>query len=72
MDEYPNRRCNSNSLVGVAGAVWLFRQRVSVQRPWLWVSRGLVGGFSSSLLFLAFGYTDAFRVVLYSLVLVIV
>jgi spermidine synthase len=32
---------------------------------------GLVGGFSSSLLFLAFGYTDAFRVVLYSLVLVI-
>ena len=32
---------------------------------------GLVGGFSSSLLFLAFGYTDAFRVVLYALVLVI-
>jgi spermidine synthase len=32
---------------------------------------GLVGGFSSSLLFLAFGFTDAFRVVLYSLVLVI-
>ena len=32
---------------------------------------GLVGGYSSSLLFVAFGYTDAFRVVLYSLVLVI-
>jgi spermidine synthase len=32
---------------------------------------GLVGGFSSSILFLAFGYTDAFRVVLYGLVLVI-
>jgi spermidine synthase len=32
---------------------------------------GLVGGFSSSILFLAFGFTDSFRVVLYSLVLVI-
>ena len=32
---------------------------------------GLVGGFSSSLLFLAFAYTDGFRVVLYGLVLVI-
>jgi spermidine synthase len=32
---------------------------------------GLVGGFSSSILFLAFGYTDAFRVVLYALVFVI-
>ena len=32
---------------------------------------GLVGGFSSSLLFLAFGYTDSFRVVLYGVVLVI-
>ncbi|HEX7086890.1 MAG TPA: polyamine aminopropyltransferase [Vicinamibacterales bacterium] len=32
---------------------------------------GLVGGFSSALLFLAFGYTDSFRVVLYTLVLVV-
>ena len=32
---------------------------------------GLIGGFSSSILFLAFGYTDSFRVVLYGLVLVI-
>ena len=32
---------------------------------------GLVGGFSSSILFLAFGYTDAFRLVLYALVFVI-
>ncbi len=32
---------------------------------------GLLGGFSSSLLFLAFGYTDSFRVVLYVLVLII-
>lgn len=32
---------------------------------------GLVGGFSSTLLFLAFGYTDSFRVVLYTLVLVV-
>ena len=31
---------------------------------------GLVGGFSSALLFLAFAYTDAFRVVLYALVFV--
>lgn len=29
---------------------------------------GLVGGFSSSILFLAFGFTDSFRVILYSLV----
>ena len=32
---------------------------------------GAVGGFSSTLLFLAFGYTDGFRVALYALVLVI-
>lgn len=32
---------------------------------------GLVGGFSSSILFLAFGYTESFRVVLYVLVLII-
>ena len=32
---------------------------------------GLVGGFSSSILFLAFSFTDAFRVVLYALVFVI-
>lgn len=32
---------------------------------------GLLGGFSSALLFLAFGYTDSFRVVLYALVFVI-
>ena len=32
---------------------------------------GLVGGFSSSLLFLAFGYTDSFRVVLYTLVTIV-
>jgi spermidine synthase len=32
---------------------------------------GLVGGFSSSILFLAFGFTDSFRLVLYGLVFVI-
>ncbi len=32
---------------------------------------GLIGGFSSSLLFLAFAYTDGFRFLLYSLVTVI-
>jgi spermidine synthase len=32
---------------------------------------GLVGGFSAALLFLAFAYTDAFRVVLYVLVFVV-
>ena len=32
---------------------------------------GLVGGFSSSILFLSFSYTDSFRVVLYGLVLVV-
>ena len=32
---------------------------------------GLIGGFSSSILFLAFGFTDSFRVVLYGVVLVI-
>ena len=32
---------------------------------------GLVGGFSSALLFLAFAYTDAFRLLLYTLVLVV-
>lgn len=32
---------------------------------------GLVGGFSSSLLFLAYAYTESFRFVLYALVLVI-
>jgi spermidine synthase len=32
---------------------------------------GAVGGFSSTLLFLAFGYTDGFRVALYTLVLII-
>ncbi len=32
---------------------------------------GVVGGFSSALLFLAFGYTDSFRVLLYVLVLAV-
>src|SRR6186713_576337 len=32
---------------------------------------GLVGGFSSAILFLAFAYTDAFRLLLYVMVLVI-
>src|ERR1700752_5179901 len=32
---------------------------------------GLVGGFSSSILFLAFAYTESFRFVLYTLVLAI-
>ena len=32
---------------------------------------GLVGGFSSALLFLAFAYTDGFRVLLYVLVLIV-
>jgi spermidine synthase len=32
---------------------------------------GVVGGFSSALLFLAFAYTDAFRLVLYLLVLIV-
>jgi spermidine synthase len=32
---------------------------------------GLVGGFSSSLLFLAFAYTQAFRLALYSIVIVV-
>lgn len=32
---------------------------------------GITGGFSSSLLFLAFAYTDAFRIVLYLLVVVV-
>ena len=32
---------------------------------------GLVGGFSSTLLFLAFAYTESFRLLLYGLVLVI-
>jgi spermidine synthase len=32
---------------------------------------GLVGGFSSAVLFLAFSYTDAFRLVLYLLVLIV-
>jgi spermidine synthase len=32
---------------------------------------GLVGGFSSSLLFLSFGYTHGFRVALYGLVLIV-
>lgn len=32
---------------------------------------GLVGGFSAAILFLAFAYTDAFRVVLYALVFVV-
>jgi spermidine synthase len=32
---------------------------------------GLVGGFSSSMLFLAFAYTDAFRLVLYAVVLLV-
>jgi len=32
---------------------------------------GLVGGFSSSLLFLAFAYTEAFRLVLYIVVILV-
>ena len=32
---------------------------------------GLVGGFSSSILFLSFSFTDSFRVVLYGLVMII-
>ncbi len=38
---------------------------------WVELMVGLVGGYSSSLLFLAFSYTSAFRLLLYLLVLII-
>lgn len=53
---------------------WLSRyvQRgITVRFVWVELIVAIVGGFSSTLLFLAFAYTDAFQVLLYALVIVI-
>lgn len=53
---------------------WLSRfvtRGLTIRFVWVELVVALVGGFSSTLLFLAFAYTDAFQVLLYTLVMVI-
>ncbi len=58
--------------MGVGSAMSRYIQRGLVHRfIWIELMVGLIGGFSSALLFLAFAYTQAFGLLMYSLVFAI-
>jgi spermidine synthase len=58
--------------MGIGSALSRFFKRGLVFRfVWIELLVGLVGGFSSSVLFLAFAYTQAFRLILYLVVVAI-
>lgn len=58
--------------MGIGSALSRYIQRGLVHRfVWIELMVGLIGGFSSALLFLAFAYTQAFSVLMYALVVVI-
>ena len=58
--------------MGLGSSLSRFIHRSLVHRfVWIELMVGLIGGFSSSLLFLAFAYTRGFRIILYALVIVI-
>ena len=58
--------------MGIGSALSRYIHRGLVHRfIWIELMVGLIGGFSSALLFLAFAYTQAFGLLMYSLVIVI-
>jgi spermidine synthase len=58
--------------MGIGSALSRYIQRGLVHRfIWIELMVGVIGGFSSALLFLAFAYTQAFGLLMYSLVIVI-
>src|SRR5581483_1837372 len=58
--------------MGVGSAISRYIHRGLVHRfIWIELMVGLIGGFSSALLFLAFAYTQAFGLLMYSLVIAI-
>ena len=58
--------------MGIGSALSRYLQRGLVHRfVWIELMVGVIGGFSSALLFLAFAYTQAFGLLMYSLVIVI-
>lgn len=58
--------------MGIGSALSRYIQRGLVHRfVWIELMVGVIGGFSSALLFLAFAYTQAFGLLMYSLVIVI-
>src|SRR3954454_9380651 len=58
--------------MGIGSALSRFVDRGLIYRfIWIELAVGLVGGFSSAALFLAFAYTQAFELILYAIVLVI-
>lgn len=58
--------------MGIGSALSRYIRRGLVHRfVWIELMVGLIGGFSSALLFLAFAYTQAFSLLMYSIVLVL-
>ena len=58
--------------MGIGSALSRYIDRGLVYRfVWIELMLGLIGGFSSALLFLAFAYTQGFQLLMYSLVVVI-
>ena len=58
--------------MGIGSALSRYIQRGLVHRfVWIELMVGVIGGFSSALLFLAFAYTQAFGLLMYTLVMVI-
>jgi spermidine synthase len=58
--------------MGIGSAMSRYIRRGLVHRfIWIELMVGLIGGFSSTLLFLAFAYTQAFSLLMYSIVLVL-
>ena len=58
--------------MGIGSAMSRYVRRGLVHRfIWIELMVGLIGGFSSALLFLAFAYTQAFSLLMYSIVLVL-
>src|ERR1700676_287361 len=58
--------------MGIGSALSRYVDRGLVYRfVWIELLLGVIGGFSSALLFLAFAYTQGFQLILYSIVVVI-
>ena len=58
--------------MGIGSALSRYLDRGLVYRfIWIEILLGVIGGFSSTLLFLAFAYTQGFQLILYALVIVI-
>src|SRR6201997_1535281 len=58
--------------MGIGSALSLYIHRGLAYRfVWIELMLGVIGGFSSALLFLAFAYTQGFQLIMYALVIVI-